>query len=105
MGAALQDLSIALKSYQTEFGVYPPSPNAALVRTLQTSGQNGSPYYKFLQEHISPSGELLDRWQRPFVYKVGVKVRGGTALGFRLYSLGPNGADENGGGDDISVEN
>ncbi|KAF0246147.1 MAG: hypothetical protein FD180_978 [Planctomycetota bacterium] len=105
MSAELQDLGMVLKLYQTDFGVYPPGPNAALVRTLQTAGQKGSPYGGILLEHVAPSGELLDRWQRPFVYKVGVKVRGGSALGFRLYSLGPNGADENGEGDDISVEN
>ncbi|MCY0911677.1 hypothetical protein [Massilia antarctica] len=44
---------------------------------------------------------LLDGWKQQIVYR----ARGVTApLEFHIYSIGPNGVDEGGGGDDISFE-
>ena len=42
---------------------------------------------------------LLDPWGRPFVYRVAPNSE------YRLYSLGPDGVDENGKGDDVTAEN
>ena len=54
-------------------------------------------YYAIDTQRIEPlSGLLLDPWNRPYVYK-----RVGETI--KLYSVGPNGADEDGGGDDVSV--
>jgi hypothetical protein len=102
--AELMDLGIALKAYETDHGRFPPPPNASLVRTLQTIGQGRRPYFAFLPEQISPSGELIDAWQKPCVYKF-VKATDRGVIAFRLYSLGPNGIDEDGKGDDIAVGN
>jgi hypothetical protein len=43
------------------------------------------------------AGKILDPWGRPYVYAP-AQEPGGT---FALHSTGPNGKDENGGGDDI----
>ena len=43
---------------------------------------------------------LLDPWEQVLVYRCPVNE---SPTGFRLYSIGPNGVDEKGGGDDISL--
>jgi hypothetical protein len=93
--AMIQDLAVALKAYETDFGVYPPPGNACLVRALETHGPKDVPYYQFRDEEMNARHEWLDYWKHPFVYEL---PAGGK---FRLYSWGPNGKDENGAGDDI----
>lgn len=97
--ASLQHLCVALKAYETDFGRYPPSPNAALVAAMWPANRQGARSLEIAPLQLSPSGELLDSWGRPCVYE----FREGTDRTFRLYSIGPNGVDENGQGDDISV--
>jgi hypothetical protein len=44
---------------------------------------------------------MLDGWKQAIVYR----AKGGNApLEFHIYSIGPNGIDEGGGGDDISFK-
>jgi hypothetical protein len=44
---------------------------------------------------------MLDGWKQPIVYR----ARGASAPAeFHIYSIGPNGIDEDGGGDDVSFE-
>ncbi|MEK7466217.1 MAG: type II secretion system protein GspG [Planctomycetota bacterium] len=88
--ASLQYLCVSLKTYEASFGVYPPALNTAVFDSLQNISR----------PPLSPSGEFLDHWGRPWVYK----YRKETDRTFRLYSIGPNGVDEDGKGDDISVE-
>jgi hypothetical protein len=101
---SLQDLCVAIKAYETDFGVYPPGPNAAFVRALQSSDRQGTLHSELANLSLSPAGKLLDRWQQPFVYKI-VKATDRSGIAYRLYSIGPNGVDEEGKGDDIAVRN
>ena len=96
--AFVQDLSVALKAYDTDYGRYPPGPNAAMVRALTPKGPKGIAFYSFRPDQISASGEFLDPWSRPYIYE-----SGNPRPGFRLYSVGPNGKDEGGAGDDIMI--
>ena len=52
---------------------------------------------KVLYPKYSNSRELLDRWGHPFVYS----PTAGGSRPFVLYSVGANGIDEKGRGDDI----
>ncbi|HZU96630.1 MAG TPA: type II secretion system protein GspG [Planctomycetota bacterium] len=45
-------------------------------------------------------GFVVDGWSRPFVYRCPGPIH---RHGWDLYSVGPNGIDESGGGDDILV--
>jgi hypothetical protein len=49
-----------------------------------------------LADAIGNTSEQVDGWGRPLVYR---RLDGGN--GFILYSLGANGIDENGAGDDV----
>jgi hypothetical protein len=76
-----------------------PADRSALLTALaQRRRDIDRPYYSPDPSRIEPSaGLLLDTWGRPYVYK-----RTGDQV--RLYSLGQNGADEDGLGDDIAIE-
>jgi len=104
----LADIRVAIKAYETDYGAYPPAPGAALVRALSTPGPRGLPYYDFSRCEKSESGELLDFRGHPVVYQrveSGASSPPGTRVpAFRLYSVGPNGKDEGGAGDDVTWE-
>lgn len=102
--AMVAALETAIAMYEGDVGDYPPSGNAELVAALQEGGGEtdwSGPYMEFKQEELK-SGELLDPWGRPYVY---VSINGGAPehrkKSFDLASLGPNGEEEDGGGDDV----
>ncbi|KAF0244612.1 MAG: hypothetical protein FD180_2374 [Planctomycetota bacterium] len=95
--ATVQDVSVALKCYETDFGRYPESGNSNLVKAMAGLGKNG--FYGFTPDRLNARGEWLDPWNRPYVYE---RLESG---GFRLYSIGPNGIDEGGKGDDLGNGN
>ena len=70
---------------------------AQIEMMLQQQGQDHSLPAE-LSELSKGGRPLLDPWGHPFVYRVG------SSLKYQLYSIGPNGVDENGKGDDISNE-
>ena len=85
-------------------GDYPLSGNPSLVNALQDDPQNvdwQGPYMEFKQDELK-DGELLDPWGHPYVY---LSANGGSPEhrqhSFDLYSIGPNGVDDHGVGDDI----
>jgi hypothetical protein len=86
----LKNLSLALRLYELDHAAYPD----ALAQGLQTRGPKKLPYFEFTPDLLNDKGEALDVWGKPLVYK---KVRDG----FVLYSVGPNGKDEDGQGDDV----
>lgn len=97
-------LETAIAMYQGDMGAYPPSGIEGLVSALQDDpgGQDWQgPYMEFKQDELK-DGQLLDPWGKSYVY---VSVNGGApqhrTRSFDLYSLGPNGADDTGTGDDI----
>jgi general secretion pathway protein G len=101
---AIAALEAAVAMYEGDMGELPESGNAALVAALQDDPGDadwGGPYMEFKQDELK-GGELVDPWGRPYVY---ISVNGGSPehrpRSYDLYSLGPNGADDEGAGDDI----
>ena len=97
-------LETAIAMYQSDLGAYPPSENGALVKALQDDPGDADwdgPYIEFKRDELK-DGELLDPWGHPYAY---VSVNGGSPQhrqrSFDLFSLGPNGVDDSGAGDDI----
>ena len=97
-------LETAIAMYQGDMGAYPPTGNETLVKALQEDPHDVNwqgPYMEFKQDELKDS-QLVDPWGRPYVY---VSVNGGSPehrqRSFDLFSLGPNGVDDHGAGDDI----
>lgn len=91
----LDALKSALEMYQRDKGTYPPSGSVSLSKALAREGVEG--YVKLPKTFFDKEGRILDEWGRPLVY---------TRLApnqYLLYSVGPNGKDETGTGDDIAV--
>lgn len=94
--AVLSSLSTSIALYKADWSVVPAGANADLMRALTTADRRG-PYFTPSHQKLSGKGELLDVWGNPFQYV------GEGRSGRKLYSCGPNGKDEGGGGDDISA--
>lgn len=90
----LQALVRALTRYVKDHDVLPPDARA-LVAELGRPSPAGSPYYRLDPERIV-DGELLDDFGRPYRYLPGRD----RAL---VYSVGPDGQDAEGQGDDIGA--
>ena len=100
----IASLETAIAMYYGDMGAYPASGSEALVSALQDDPNDvnwAGPYAEFKQDELT-DGELIDPWGNPYLY---VSVNGGSpqhrTKSFDLYSLGPNGADDGGAGDDI----
>jgi general secretion pathway protein G len=97
-------LETAIAMYEADMGEYPATGNEALVAAIQDDPDDvdwGGPYMEFKQEELK-GGELVDPWGNPYEY---VSVNGGAPKhrerSYDLSSLGPNGADDSGTGDDL----
>ena len=102
--ATIASLETAISMYHGDMGEYPAAGNTELVLAMSEDPDDPSwqgPYMDFKQDELQDS-QLIDPWGKPYVY---VSVNGGSpnhrARSFDLYSLGPNGADDDGTGDDI----
>ena len=100
----IASIETAIAMYLGDMGAYPATGNAGLVSALQDDPHNANwdgPYMEFKQDELT-DGELVDPWGHPYVY---VSVNGGAPehrpRSYDLSSLGPNGASDSGGGDDI----
>jgi general secretion pathway protein G len=84
------NLSLALDLFEMDNGRFPTTEEGLLaLRTRPGALTNWQgPYLK---------KDPKDPWQRPYVYR----SAGTHNNDYDLYSIGPNGIDENGGGDDI----
>lgn len=98
--AYLAQIKQALKVYEIDHAVFPPiSPGLSILakpRSL-SGGRTGSAYMEF---RTGVGGIPLDVWGNPLVYRLK-----GPSSDFRsviLYSVGPNGVDEAGKGDDVA---
>ena len=94
----VENLGLALRNYEADLGADPPTGNANLVKALSVPGPKKLPYFEFVKGMLNADGEVLDPWGRPIVYRV---VPGGAPGSVDLYSTGPDGKDDRGGGDDI----
>ena len=97
-------LETAISMYLSDMGAYPATGNATMTSALQDDPHNPNwdgPYMEFKQDELK-DGELVDPWGNPYAY---VSVNGGSPehrpRSYDLYSLGPNGTNDSGGGDDI----
>ena len=100
----LSALETAIAMYHTDMSAYPSTGNGEMVKALQEDPGNtdwDGPYMEFKKDELA-DGELLDPWGTPYEY---VSVNGGApehrTKSYDLYSLGPNGEDDSGAGDDI----
>ena len=97
-------LETAIAMYEADMGEYPETGNETLTSALQDDPDDvdwGGPYMEFKEEELK-GGELVDPWGNPYEY---VSVNGGAPKhrerSYDLSSLGPNGADDSGTGDDL----
>ena len=97
-------LETAIAMYSSDMGGYPKTGNEELVKALQDDPHNvdwQGPYMEFKQDDLK-DGQLIDPWGHPYAY---VSINGGAQehrpKSFDLFSLGPNGVDDHGTGDDI----
>jgi hypothetical protein len=73
------------------------------------SGTNSGVRFLDSRRNWDSAGELLDVWGRPLRVTVTFTDKDTSRLGssgaarFKIWSMGPNGKNENGGGDDICV--
>ena len=102
--AMIGSLETAISMYNGDMGQYPKSGNKELASALQDDPKNpdwNGPYMEFKRDDMK-DGEVADPWGHPYVY---VSVNGGSpehrASSYDLSSLGPNGANDGGAGDDI----
>lgn len=91
----LVTIGAGLREYITENGIYPDSGNLNLVKALVVGGDLS--YVRLQKNNFDKTGRIVDAWGAPTVYKrLSVNQ-------YSLYSVGPNGTDEGGNGDDINV--
>jgi general secretion pathway protein G len=97
-------LETAIAMYEADMGEYPETGNETLVSAIQDDPDDvdwGGPYMEFKEEELK-GGELVDPWGNPYEY---VSVNGGAPKhrerSYDLSSLGPNGVDDSGTGDDL----
>ena len=102
--STIAGLETAITMYNGDMGEYPFSTNQDLVKALSEdpgSTDWSGPYMEFKQDELK-GDELLDPWGKPYVY---VSINGGSPQhrthSFDLYSIGPNGTDDDGTQDDI----
>lgn len=82
--------------YHRDFGQFPPATPGAWERTVQERR-----YALLDRSRLDKQGRLCDPWGRPYRYHNPARH---TASPIELYSVGPNGRDEGGNGDDIMSE-
>lgn len=100
----IASLETAIAMYYGDLGSYPQSGNASLVQALTEDPGDldwQGPYEEFKEQELV-NGELVDPWGQPYAY---VSVNGGSPQhrlnSYDLYSIGPDGVDEDGTGDEI----
>ena len=105
----IHQLEVALRMYAEDCGLYPPDEGPAdpptgcnsLIDHLETRGVD--PPYAQWPDNVKDSGNLLDPWGRPYRYRYDHGTVQGLSSGvaYNIWSFGPDGQNNNGGGDDI----
>jgi general secretion pathway protein G len=86
----LDVIGAALEAFKGAKGRYPTADEG--LDAVERDSNDGGPF-------IRPGAPLRDAWHRPFVYR---PRPDGSARPVILYSLGPNGRDDGGRGDDVT---
>lgn len=94
----VRELAFALKGFEQVYGRAPKGNAAAIAAILtgkNTEGQDAdkTPIIEATAHEFNTVGEFVDPWGNPYRIEVSPSVA--------VYSLGPNGKDEQGKGDDI----
>jgi hypothetical protein len=92
----LERLALRIYDYFDHKGKFPTSGNAQMVKALRELVPS-----VFTRDELNTTGEVTDPWGRPYIYKSPGQWYPGD---FDLYSLGPCGRDEDGGGENILCE-
>jgi general secretion pathway protein G len=79
-----------LEEFHDDWGRYPTTGEG--LKVLAAPSKSGVPYFQ-------KPGYGADTWDNPFVYRSPART---SRRPYDLYSLGPNGLDEGGRGDDIN---
>ncbi len=120
--AAISSVETALGMFQMDVGAYPSQGNANMftclisssgcligtagtsITTSQAANWSG-PYMNFQTNEVNVV-TFVDPWGNPYQYKSGSDHGTGanySASGYMdIYSFGPDGLDNNGGGDDVA---
>lgn len=88
--AEISQIGTSLQLYKLEAGSFPKDLGVLKAVPQGVPGRTSPYYFK----------DLNDQWGSPFKYKFPGSHN--NTPGYDLYSAGPNKADDNGGGDDIS---
>ncbi len=76
--ATVQDFSVALKAYETDFGRYPPEEGGnyitqlavgSLVNIMSANGPKNVPYYQFRPDQINPGKQWMTALGTPYKYR------------------------------------
>lgn len=87
--AMLGMIGTELQMFHDDWGRFPTTREGLAI--LAAPGKDGAPYF-------AKPGFTADRWGAAFVYRCPGRTPGKS---YELYSLGPNGIDEGGRGDDL----
>jgi len=98
----LEVLEQALVLYRSDHGVFPPPEDGGLALLSTTVDKRLGCYFRLSKVHRDDAGRIVDYWKRPLIYRIHNERPNRQRL--ELYSVGPNGKDEGGQGDDIVVD-
>ncbi len=101
--AELAVLRTALEEYRRIYHDYPDATDAVgLLEALSGHGKR-PPFVNLKAFRLSEDGQVLvDSWGHPYVYR---PENSGGRLGYKLYSLGPDGQEGNHGEVDMDLDN
>ena len=111
------NLALSVGAYKSDYGVYPDDTSAETVMNALTGYKSSpdtmedlskdpdwhGPYIQTKQnqhENGMKNKALLDPWHKPYQFNLRKPVH--NMGGVDIWSSGPDGKDEKGGGDDIS---
>jgi hypothetical protein len=108
----LKELADALGELRSSFRPYYPGTGSEnLAKALQEAPRRKNlellfdrrPYLASAVVALDAKAQIVDPWGRPLVYiNYADATDGHIGRDFHVYSLGPDGKDDNGGGDDLS---
>ena len=100
--AMIYSLSLALRAYELDWGIFPPDPaggtNRTMVNSLLSDKRNG-PYLEIKDKDTDATGDLIDPWKNRYVYENntdGDGIAGGphNDTTYDIYSFGPDMNDD-----------
>ena len=89
----------AVDAFHDAYGYYPAGDGLAIMRALHGEDPGSNPRgidFLSVRTRLNITGVICDGWDNPLVFR-----RGGPVP--IVYSIGANGIDEQGGGDDILI--